>query len=137
MIIDATNLILGRLASFAAKKSLLGEKIEIVNSEKAVITGNKKETLKEYLRKRKAKSVRKGPFIPKISDRFVRRSIRGMLPYKRPKGREAFKRVICYAGVPEKLKDKKFETIKEANVRKLQSLDYITVGNICRVMGGR
>ena len=45
MIIDATNIILGRLASFAAKHALLGETIEIINCENAVITGNKKRTL--------------------------------------------------------------------------------------------
>src|SRR3989338_5367440 len=126
MIIDANNLILGRLASFVAKKALRGEKVEVVNCERAVITGDKKEIFKKYLRKAKSKSVRKGPFMPKVADRFVRRSIRGMLPYKRPRGREAFKRVICYAGVPEKLRDKKFETLKEANISKLTTLKYTT-----------
>ncbi len=38
MIIDANNMILGRLASFAAKKALLGEKIDVINCEKAVIS---------------------------------------------------------------------------------------------------
>ncbi len=42
MIINADNLIIGRIASFAAKKALLGEKVVIVNSEEAVMTGKKK-----------------------------------------------------------------------------------------------
>jgi len=33
MIINADNLIVGRLASFAAKKALMGEEVIIVNSE--------------------------------------------------------------------------------------------------------
>jgi len=45
MIIDATNLIAGRLATFVAKKALLGEEIEIVNSEKAVLTGKKSDLM--------------------------------------------------------------------------------------------
>ena len=36
--IDATNLILGRLASYAAKKAQLGENVDIINCEAAVIT---------------------------------------------------------------------------------------------------
>ena len=45
MIIDANNLILGRMATFIAKQALLGEDIKIVNCEKAVITGDRKEIL--------------------------------------------------------------------------------------------
>jgi len=45
MIIDATNLIIGRVASLAAKKVLLGEDIVILNCEKAMMTGNRKEIL--------------------------------------------------------------------------------------------
>ena len=48
MIINANNLILGRLASFAAKQALLGEKIEIVNSEETVIIGSKKVIYAKY-----------------------------------------------------------------------------------------
>jgi len=42
MIIDATNLILGRLGTYVAKKALLGNKIDIVNCENSVVTGNRK-----------------------------------------------------------------------------------------------
>ena len=56
MIIDATDLILGRLASFAAKKSLLGETIDIINCENAVVTGNKVLTFDEYKNK-----IKRGP----------------------------------------------------------------------------
>ena len=42
MIIDGTNLILGRLASVAAKKALLGDDIIIVNCDKVLVTGTKK-----------------------------------------------------------------------------------------------
>ena len=38
MIIDATELIVGRFATVAAKKALLGERIDIINCEKAIIT---------------------------------------------------------------------------------------------------
>ena len=37
MIIDAKNLVLGRMATVVAKEALLGEKIDIINCEKAVV----------------------------------------------------------------------------------------------------
>ena len=81
MIIDATNLILGRMAAFAAKKALLGEKVDIINCEKAVVSGSKRDVLARYKQKRERTTI-KGPFFPKVADRFVRRTVRGMLPYK-------------------------------------------------------
>ncbi|MFH1328337.1 MAG: uL13 family ribosomal protein [Candidatus Bathyarchaeota archaeon] len=40
-IVDATNLIVGRLASSVTKRLLSGEKIVIINAEKAVFSGKK------------------------------------------------------------------------------------------------
>ena len=51
-IIDASGLILGRLASYAAKLALSGEKITVVNCEKAVISGARKKLFAHYLHKR-------------------------------------------------------------------------------------
>ena len=78
-----------------------------------------------------------GPYIPRQSDRFVRRTIRGMLPYKQPKGRDAFNRIMCYRGVPKGLQDKNAETIKEANVSRLTHTKYLTVKEICTFLGGQ
>ena len=107
MIINAEDLILGRLANFAAKKSLLGEEIIIINSEKAIITGSKKLIEAKYKHRKKLIDPFQGPFYPHRPDRLVRRTIRGMLPWKRAKGREAYRRVMCYIGIPEKFKDEK------------------------------
>ena len=102
MIIDGTNLILGRLASVAAKKALLGDDIIIVNCDKVLVTGTKKNIVEIYKEKTDRGNPFKGPFFPKIPDRIVRRTIRSMLPYRKPRGREAYKRVMCYLGVPKK-----------------------------------
>ena len=138
MIIDASDMILGRLASYVAKKALLGEKIDVVNCEKAVLTGNRKSVLMHYKR-RNERGTRptKGPFMPKMPDRFVRRCIRGMLPYKQEKGIKAFKRVMCYIGIPDEFKDKKIEIIDNFNVSKVPSLRYVYIGEICKLMKER
>jgi len=138
MIINASDMILGRLASYVAKQALLGEKVDIVNCEKAVLTGNRKSVLADYKRRNERGSrPTKGPFMPKMPDRFVRRCIRGMLPYKQEKGIKAFKRVMCYIEIPDEFKDKQIETIDDFNVSKVPSLKYVYIGEICKLMKGR
>lgn len=135
--INANNLVLGRVASYAAKKALLGSTIKIFNCENSVITGNKSDIMGKYSHRRERGNTSNGPFFPKIPDRFMRRTIRGMLPYKRPKGKEAFKRVMCYTSVPEEFKDKKMITLPGADVSKTKSLRFVRVGDVCRHIGGK
>ncbi len=132
MIIDAKNLIAGRLAAFAAKQALLGEEIAIVNSEKAIITGSKKNIMAKYKTMNERGEPFHGPFIKKIPDRFLKRIIRGMLPYKKGNGRQAYKRIKCYKGVPKEFQDKKTETVNKANITKVQLAKYMTVGEVCQ-----
>ncbi len=137
MIIDASNLILGRLASYAARKVLLGEKVDIVNCEKAVITGSRANIIERYLQKVHRGIPLQGPYFPKMPDRIVRRTVRGMLPHKQAKGREAYKNVMCYIGVPAALRDKTLETIEAANIAKASTLDYLTLKEVSRQIGGK
>ena len=137
MLIDATNLIVGRLGSFAAKKALLGERTDIINCEKAVISGTKEEVFAKYKQKRDRGVPKKGPFIPRMPDKFVKRIIRGMLPMDKARGKEAYKKIICHIGVPDKFKDKAAETITKANADKLLTLKKVKVGDICRFLGAK
>ena len=135
MIIDANNLVLGRAATVAAKKALQGIRVDIVNCEKAVITGNREQILKRYKHESDRGTHSRGPFMPKMADRFVKRAIRGMLPYKKGRGREAFKNIKCYMGVPDELKGQKKDTIKEANAEKLPNMKYVTIKEVCMHIG--
>lgn len=137
MIIDASNLILGRLASYAAKRALLGEKVDVVNCEHAVVTGNKASIIARYMQKIHRGVPLQGPYFPKMPDRIVRRTIRGMLPHKQAKGRDIYKNVMCYLGVPEEFKGKKIETIDEANIEKSSTLKFMTLKDIARHIGGK
>ena len=137
IVIDATNMILGRIASFAAKQALLGETVEIINSGKAIVTGNKKRTFKDQLEKLERGSSTRGPFTFKRTDRFVKRVIRGMLPYNKENGKKAVKRIRCYVGVPDKLKDAKPHNLKGMALSKLTVVKYTTVKEICNVIGGK
>ena len=134
MIIDGKNLILGRVATFAAKRSLLGEKIDIINCEEIVITGNRREVFAKYQRKKSMGVPSKGPFQPRMPNMFVRKVIRGMLPYKQPKGRDAFKNIKCYIGLPEEIKGEPIK-MKEASFDKLPNLKYVKIKEICKELG--
>ena len=131
-IIDAEGATLGRLSTVVAKALLRGEEIVIINSEKAVISGKKRMIKEEYKKRRELGTYRKGPFFPRMPDRIVKRSIRGMLPYQTPHGRAALKRLKCYIGIPEEFKNREIEVIEEA---KQQHVDFITIEELSRSLG--
>ena len=137
IVVDAEGSILGRLASQVAKRLLEGYEVSIVNCEKAVISGKKQSILKEYLelhKKHTLSNPRRGPFHQKRPDRLVRRTVRGMLPYKKPRGKAAYHRLRTFIGVPEELKSEQKIKFNVADARKLQC-DKITVGELCQEFG--
>lgn len=136
MIIDAKDLILGRLASVAAKSALNGEHVSIVNCESAVITGRKSATItKAHMRRNVIGHHQRGPFYSREPEAFVRTSIRGMLPKRTARGIAALKHIKCYIGIPPQLRDQKAESIPYAHVSQSNAGDYITVAQLCRLQG--
>jgi large subunit ribosomal protein L13 len=135
IIIDATDAILGRLATYAAKQALLGEEVNVINSEKAVVSGAKKEVLAKFRQKFARGVPSKGPFVHRHPERLVRRTIRGMLPYKVPRGAAAYKKVMCYVGEPENFKGKETKSIAGTKA-KLPNTKYVTILEISKNIGG-
>ncbi|MBT8171392.1 50S ribosomal protein L13 [Candidatus Bathyarchaeota archaeon] len=135
IIIDAKGLILGRMASNVAKRLLQGEEVIILNAEKAAISGKKQHIVTDAKTFLEVGHPRKGPNHPRRPDRIVTRTIRGMLPRRKPKGIAAFKRLRVYLGIPIEFQDKKMQTIIDASIDKLKS-PYITVGELAKEIGG-
>ncbi|MBI3034673.1 50S ribosomal protein L13 [Candidatus Woesearchaeota archaeon] len=135
MIIDAQNSILGRVCTIAAKKALSGEDILVVNCEKAVITGRKRDIVSKYRKRLELGQPTKGPFIARRPDMLVRRTIRGMLPWKRARGKAAFKRVKCFIGAPEGINAAEFQRIQKAFISGDSTLAFVTVKELCRLIG--
>ncbi len=108
-IIDGKDAVLGRLASYVAKESLKGEEIVILNCEQVIITGNKKNIEKDFEEKRgRVGSSQKGPKHHRISEKIVKRVIRGMLPdFRKGRGKETLKRIKCYNKIPKEFQEKK------------------------------
>jgi len=133
-IINAEGLIIGRMASIVAKRILNGEEITIVNAEKAVISGKRKSRVMEAKTFLEVGAPERGPFHYRRPDRIVRRTVRGMVPYKQPKGKQAYKRLKVFIGIPAELKEQKMETLTNARAERL-TCPYFTVGEFAKEMG--
>jgi large subunit ribosomal protein L13 len=98
-----------------------------VNSEKAIITGDKKGIQKKYRDKRARKgSSQRGPIFPRKSSDILKRTIRGMLPnHRRGRGKEALKMIFCYDGLPSE-----YEKEKMIKTKKKKFSRYITLNKV-------
>ena len=130
VVIDGSGAILGRLASYVAKQSLLGKNVIVINCDKVIIAGNRENIVFEWKEAtRRGGHSLKGPFVPrKNSEKMVKRTIRGMLSYRQGRGLEAFKRIRCYATTPAEyesakkitlLRPKKNQTIQLSELSKI------------------
>jgi large subunit ribosomal protein L13 len=135
-VVDASGLVLGRAASVIAKRLLGGESIVVVNAEKAVVTGSRREVLEFYTAARARGSVRSGPHFPRYPDRIFRRTVRGMVPHLKTRGKEAMDRLAVHMGVPEDLQGQKGETLPAAQPRPALR-PPLTLAEISRLLGAR
>ncbi len=135
-VVDATDLVLGRAASLIAKRLLAGESIVVVNAERSVVTGSRKSVLAHYTAARARGSTRSGPHFPRHPDRIFRRTVRGMLPHLKTRGKVAFGRLEVFIGTPEPLKGAKPETLDPAKARPAL-IAPLTLGEISRLLGAR
>lgn len=133
-VIDADGLILGRMASKIAKRLLEGEQVMIVNAEKAVLSGRKRSKIAEAKKFLDVGGVGRGPFHYRRPDRIVRKSVKGMLPIRQPKGLRAYRRLQVFIGVPDNLKDQKMDTLADAQAKRL-TCSYFTVGELAKGIG--
>ncbi|WP_254544263.1 50S ribosomal protein L13 [Halomarina pelagica] len=131
LVVDARDCILGRVASNVAQRALDGERVAIVNAEHAVITGNEDDVMSVF-RKRVDVGSDQGPYYPKRPDRILKRSVRGMLPYKTPRGREAFENVRVYVGDP--LEDDA-EVLEDTSLDRLSNIKFVSLGEISEQLG--
>jgi|SRR3989344_2973029 len=129
MIIDANDLIIGRLASYVAKQALLGEKIEIVNAKESIIVGDKNVIFAKYKQKIDRGNPHHGPNFPISPDKILRRTIRNMLPHRQYKGLKAFKNIMCHAGLPDSVKKEDAISIENAKI-KSGTLKYIKLKDL-------
>ena len=137
-IIDASNLILGRMATYAAKRALEGKRVVIVNAERAVISGTKARVIgrvKLKLKTRTLTNQEKAPTHPRRPDNYVRRVVRGMLPWKKSKGKDAFRRVHVFIGTPADYAGKPMVNMSDASASRLR-VPYVSIQQVAEEIGG-
>ena len=134
-VIDAQEQILGRLCTHVAKRLLSGEEITVINAEKARISGNRSQLVKHYAQRRARGKIINGPNYPRSADMILKRSVRGMLDYRKTSGKQALKRLKVYVGVPRELKD--IEAESPENSRRPGVSRYVYLGDISKELGSR
>ncbi|MGC8569004.1 MAG: 50S ribosomal protein L13 [Nitrososphaeria archaeon] len=135
--IDGSGTVMGRLASAIAKMLLQGKKVYVFNAEKILISGNRRSVIEEWKQKLEITSIVNPVHTPRHyrrPDRIFRRVVRGMLPFRKPKGRAAFKNLIVYHGLPEEFKNVSLYKPEEAIARGFPT-DYIMLGELARELG--
>jgi large subunit ribosomal protein L13 len=121
-VVDSQDCILGRVSSKVAERAMDGERIAIVNAERAVITGGTEDVMSVYKDR-----VRVG------SDRGIfKRAVRGMLPYKTTRGREALENVRVYVGNPF---DADEEVLGDTSIDRLSKIKFVSLGEISDQLG--
>jgi large subunit ribosomal protein L13 len=133
-LVNAEGLILGRMSSKVAKKLLNGEKVAIINAEKAVISGKKKSKIAEAHVFLEVGAPKRGPFHYRRPDRIVLKTVRGMLPMTKQKGENALSNLKVFMGVPEELKNQKPEVLPDAQASKLKGPQF-TLGELASQIG--
>merc|ERR1712173_479318 len=103
IVIDARGHMLGRLAALVAKTILQGQRVVILRAEGICISGsfyrNKLKYL-SFLRKRMNTNPSHGPYHFRAPSKIFWRTVRGMLPHKLNRGKEALDRMKVFEGVP-------------------------------------
>ena len=135
-LVNAEGLIVGRMCSKIAKRLLNGEEVIILNAEKAVFSGKKKSKVLEAHIFLEVGAPMRGPFHYRRPDRFLRKTVRGMVPFKLPKGKAAYKRLKAYMGVPLEFKGKEMITFTEASSANLKG-PHFTLGELASEIGWR
>lgn len=133
IVVDATDAVAGRLATFVAKKLIQKEQVVIVNAEKAVISGNPDQVIGVYFKRRgmtNKANPEKAAKWPRRPDFFLKKIIFGMLP-KTNRRKQLLRELKIHIGVPEGVKDaKNYTKTTEKLGRK-----YISILDICQALG--
>ncbi len=135
VVIDGTDLIMGRLGSTIAKRLLMGESFKIVNCKDVVILGRKSFLVQRYKNKISNKVTKQGPYYSRSPSDIVKRAFRNMLPYKNERGAAAFRRLKCYNSTPSTLVSAEKETLENATLNNEEVFYYTRIEELSKALG--
>jgi large subunit ribosomal protein L13 len=137
LVVDAKSRILGRLASAVAKNLLEGKKVAVVNAEQAIITGSKRYLIEKYktrINLQDKANPEHSPYWPRRPDMLVKRVIRGMLPYRKPRGKDAYRNLRVFLGIPEAFSGAEPIELKIKDAKNIYS-NSITIEELSNLLG--
>jgi large subunit ribosomal protein L13 len=137
IVVDAANCVAGRMCSHVSKLLLQGNRVAIVNAEKAMLSGDRYKTIQLYKEHLEINSVTNpihGPFHPRRPDTILSKMVRGMVPKRKTSGLEAHQRLRVFIGVPEEMKKAKMESFEDSKITKPESY-YITMAEVAKQIG--
>merc|ERR1711976_96191 len=117
VVIDGRGHLIGRLASTVAKFILNGNKVVVVRCEGINMSGNfyrNKLKYLKFLRLRCNVKPLRGPFHFRAPGKIFWRTVRGMIPHKSERGKDAMKRLQTFEGVPPPYDKKKRMVVPSA-----------------------
>lgn len=139
VVIDATNVVVGRLASYVAKRLRgkhradftphidTGDHVIVINAEKARFTGNKLRDKTYYrhtghpggIKETTAEKILSGRF----PERAIEMAVKRMLPGESPLARQQFSKLRVYAGSEHPHEAQQPETIDFASMNEKNQRD--------------
>jgi large subunit ribosomal protein L13 len=137
IVVDGTDHLAGRLSSNVAKMLLRGNRVSIVNCEKIMISGGRRNIIQNYKDFLSIASIlhpEHGPYHPRRPDTIMAKMIRGMLPREKPSGIAAHKRLRTYIGVPSELRSSKKIALDKAKITK-SSANYTSMADLSKEVG--
>jgi len=140
VLIDGSGHMMGRLAAFVAKSLLEGNKIKILRCEQITRAGPFYRVRHiEQIKLRRGCNVnpKRGPFHFRAPDKIFYKCVRGMLPIRTRRGREAMMRLNCYVGIPAKYAQVRPKVIPECMrvVRHNSDNKFCYLGRIAHRIG--
>ncbi len=138
-VIDGSDRVLGRIGSYVAKELLNGRSVVVVNAERISVSGRKSVVYAKYKRLAELKdkaNPEHSPYWSRRPDLLVKRVIRGMLPYKKPRGKDAYKRLRVYVGLPEEFKAVALTKVESKRPSEVYQ-SVMTMGELARSLGYR
>lgn len=140
VVIDGKSHVIGRLAAFVAKDLLEGKSVAILRAEHTVYSMPLERAVKNrktIIHKRCLVNPKKGPFHYREPSKQLRKIVRGMLPYKTPRGAAAFARLSVFDGIPLEYEaaEKKLYTHALVKTQLNPFSKRCTLGQLCTAMG--
>jgi len=134
-VIDAKNLIYGRLASNVAEMIMAGDEVVVLNAEDLIITGERGFVFANFKHRIDVGEVsrRKGPFNNRRADLLFKQCVWDMIPRYTTSGREAYRRLHVFVGTPKQFEGA--QKVRPVEADKKVNCKYVTLGQIAEFLG--